>query len=634
MAQPILGLEQSAGAGFDNNAFEQYCASLKAKYNPSKKVLLIQIPQSILASFNPEVAKKRGYYAFPPSGLQYLKQSLAGRDLDLRILDLNLLLLKRVMEDETFDHSQWLTILEDYLESFDPYIIGISCMFDAGINPLIQVLDFLNKRNRSVVVTGGVVSTYEWQNLIGRSLCHFVIKGEGENKLNRLFDQLTDENQAYPPVPGIYFRHEQDVQQSQGNPDIVPVRGDLIETYSQVDIENYYRYGSLNPFSRMAAIYDSPFAAIQMNRGCRAACTFCAVRDFNGIGVRVRAPDEVLKEMEFLIHQRGIRHFEWLDDDLLFSKKDLHYLLETIIERKWGITWSANNGLIAASVDEYTMQLIRDSGCIGFKIGIETGNAEMLRKVRKPGTLPRFKAFSKMLEDYPEVFVGGNLILGFPEETFSQMMDTYRFGLEMNLDWCPMTICQIIRGASAFSDFEDYFDTQMDSDGELIKNYLPVRDSADGHLLTSESVAKGLDVFNLDPRLVPSEDQIKEIWFTFNLVGNFINNKNLKPGGRVEKFISWVDMAQSAYPTNPYMSLFLSLAYIIDGNQAQADDHHRKAVTHHQSDYWMDRFVSFGLLDVLENFPTDKSGVFHAMEMLRERTAPESLSPKGAVSGP
>ena len=633
MAQPIVELHSSTGVEYVNTPLEQYCDSLKAKYIPNKKALLIQIPQSILQSFNPEVARKRGYYAFPPTGLQYLYESMLERDLDVRILDLNFLLLKRVCEDESFDHSQWLTLLEDYLETFDPYIIGVSCMFDAGIQPLIQILEFLGRRDQSITIAGGVVSTYEWQNLIGRDLCHFVIKGEGENKLNCLFDHLTDENLGHAPTPGIYLKFQNDLQESQGEPDFVPVRSNLIKSYSLVEIENYYRYGSLNPFSRMAAIYNSPFAAIQMNRGCRAACTFCAVRDFNGKGVRARAPDEVLQEMDFLIHNRGIRHFEWLDDDLLFSKKDLHYLLESIIERQWGITWSANNGLIAASVDEYTMQLMRDSGCIGFKIGIETGNAEMLRKVRKPGTLPRFLSFAKILEGYPEVFVGGNMILGFPDETFSKDMDTYRFSLEVNLDWFPFTICQIIRGASAFSDFEDYFDAQMNSDGQLIKNFLPVRDSADGQMLAGTSVAKGLDVFRLDPNLVPDEDQIKEIWFTFNLVVNYINNKNLKPDGRVEKFISWVEMAQSAYPTNPYMSLFLSLAYIIDGKSAEADAHYQKAVAAHQTDYWLDRFVSFGLMDVLKDFPKNTSEVFHTMEMLRERTAPRNLGKTTTVPG-
>jgi len=622
MTGSTLNLVQGEDTAFANQPLKDYCVELRERYTPNNKVLLIQIPQSILKSFNPDVALKRGYYSFPPTGLQYLYESFKTRGLDVKILDLNLNLLKRVHEDPNFDHNDWVSLLEEYLETFDPFIVGVSCMFDAGIGPLIQILDFLKKRGGSVTMTGGVVSTYEYKNLLDRELCHFVIKGEGENKLNYLFDHLTGNSEDRTPTPGICFKPESAVLESQGPPDAVAVRGDLIDSYDQVPVQEYYNYGSLNPFSRIAGIYKSPFAAIQMNRGCRAACTFCAVRDFNGKAVRTRPVESVLAEMNFLVNQRGIKHFEWLDDDLLFAKKDLQFLLQSIIDRKWDITWSANNGLIAAVVDEYTMSLIRDSGCIGFKIGIETGNAEMLRTVKKPGTLAKFREFGQMIKEYDQVFVGGNFIIGFPNETFSQMMDSFWFNAEMNLDWAAFTICQIIRGASAFSDFEDYFVSQMNSDGDLIKNFLPVRDSANGQFTADDGISKGLDVFKLDPSLVPTEEQNKEIWFTFNLVGNYINNKNLRPGGRVEKFISWVEMAQTAYPTNPYMSLFLAMGYVLDGQGEQAAEHLEKAQTFHQTDYWMGRFIAFGLIEVLNDFPSSKDGVYQAIESLRLRNLP------------
>ena len=618
---------------FVNEPLQTYRSELREKFPPNNQVLLIQIPQTILQSFNADVARKRGYYAFPPTGLQYLYQSLKNRGLDVRIFDLNLELLKRVHQDEAYDHSDWVSLLEEYLETFDPFIVGVSCMFDAGIAPLIQVLDFLKSRERSVTITGGVVSTYEYQNLLDRDLCHFVIKGEGENKLNFLFDHLTGKAENHAQTPDICFKPNDTVIQTQGPPDAVAVQGDLIDSYSQVPVEEYHNYGSLNPFSRIAGIYKSPYAAIQMNRGCRAACTFCAVRDFNGRFVRTRPVDEVLSEMDFLINHRGVRHFEWLDDDLLFAKKDLQYLLESIIERKWKITWSANNGLIAAVVDEKTMQLIQDSGCIGFKIGIETGNAEMLRAVKKPGTLAKFREFGQMIKDYDQVFVGGNFIIGFPDERFSQMMDSFWFNSEMHLDWAAFTICQIIRGASAFSDFEDYFVTQMDSDGELIKNFLPVRDSASGQIAAPAGVSKGLDVFDLDPDLVPTEEQNKEIWFTFNLVGNYINNKNLRPGGRVEKFISWVEMAQTAYPTNPYMSLFLALAYVIDDQPEKAAEHFQQASNLHKTEYWNDRFTAFGLMELLEELPASREGAYQVIEDLRQRTMPVQKIPDNSVIG-
>ena len=70
------------------------------------------------------------------------------------------------------------------------------------------------------------------------------------------------------------------------------------------------------------------------------------------------------------------------------------------------ITWAANNGLIAAGIDSNMMDAIRDSGCIGFKIGLESGNEKVLREVHKPTTLSNFYKFSKLSKGYPEIFVG------------------------------------------------------------------------------------------------------------------------------------------------------------------------------------------------------------------------------------
>ncbi|UCD55357.1 MAG: B12-binding domain-containing radical SAM protein [Candidatus Omnitrophota bacterium] len=602
----------------DNLSLIEYCKSLRSRYKPNKKVLLVQIPQFIFKSFNSEIAKRKGYYIFPPTGLQYLYESLKNRDLDIKILDLNFMLLKKVCEDEIFDDTQWLISLKNSLKSFKPFIMGVSCMYDSGIPSLMQILEFLKREGQSVIIAGGVIATYEWENLLSRKLCHFVVKGEGENKINYLFDHLTEENQNFAPIPGICYNYQDNDFATNGKQDKITLATDLIDSYSLIEIEKYHEYGSLNPFSRISGISDHPFAAIQMNRGCRGACTFCSVHDFIGSDIHKRPVDKVLDEMEFLINRRGVRHFEWLDDDLLFFKKDFQLLLKTIIKRKWRISWSANNGLIASSIDDEMMRLMRDSGCIGFKVGIETGNAEMLKKIKKPVTLDTFRRVSRIFKHYPEIFVGGNFMLGFPHERFCQMMDSFWFFLELDLDWGAFTICQAIRGATAFSDFEDHFSTQISLNDENIKNFIPTRESPKGQLSNKLGIFKSMDVFKINPETVPSEEQVKEIWFTFNLVGNFINNKNLKPEGKVEKFISWVEMAQIAYPTNAYMSLFLSLAYIIKGDQKNSRNYYNKAVLCHQSDYWRERFSSFGLTGVLNNLPRNAETAWKTMETLRE----------------
>ncbi len=607
MAEQLYKVDHIIDDAFDNGPFMDHCRQLRRRFALRPRVLLVQVPQIPLNTFDPVIARKRGYYNFPPTGLQYLHERVNDLGLEVRILNLNLEILKRTIDDETFHFSRWLDILTAELDAFRPSVVGVSCMFDVGIEPMLAILDHLRQRDDAVVVTGGLIATYEWPHLFEAGRCHFAVAGEGENKFRFLLASLFELPRAEAvATPGIHFQGTDAVCETRGPVDVVNFDLNLIASYDQVRIEEHCRYGSLNPFARIAGIEDTPFAPIQFHRGCRALCTFCSVHTFMGRGVRNRRVETVFEEMTFLVEQRGIRHFEWLDDDLLFRKEAFKDLLRRMIAKNWGITWSANNGLIAASIDDELMALVQDSGCIGLKIGFETGNPELLRQIKKPGgTLEKFRHCCAVVNRYPKVFTGANLIIGFPGERFEQIMDTFRFYLENRLDWGAFNACQAIRGASAFAEHGDYFESQMSGGGKNIKNFIPVRGDASGHLLSGEMVRTGLDVFDIDPKSEPGEEQVKEIWFTFNLVANFMFNRNLKVGARVEKFIAWVEMAQVPYPDNPYMCLFLALARRIAGRDGveRLLDTARRVLE--GSGYWRQRFAEFDLDRGMADFPDD-----------------------------
>ena len=601
--------------------FDRYCHVLRDKYVDNNKLLFIQIPQVILDSFNRETALGGAYYIFPPTGIQYLYESIKHRNIEVRILDLNYEILKRLHTEPEFNHNDWTTIIDEYLDDFQPSIVGLSCLFDVGIAPLLKVLKALQSRGKSIVIAGGVIATYEWKTLLSHDFCHFAVQGEGENKINYLLDKITYEDFGSEETPGILYNIDKQYHETSGKQDIVEVKGDLISSYQLVNIADYYKYGSLNPFSRREHGSRAPFAAIQLSRGCRGECSFCAVRSFMGRGVRSRPIHDILAEVSYLINSCNVRHFELLDDDPTFNMKLFKTFLREIISRNWKIQWSANNGMIAASIDEELLGLIRDSGCIGFKIGIETGNPAQLRKIRKPGTHQKFLNFSKMLDKYPQIFVGGNFIIGLPEENFSQMIDSFTFALKVNLDWAAMTVCQIVRGASAFADAGEYFESQMKSEGKYVKNFIPSRHSTTGQITYAEKIYKALDIFKLEPGVIPGAEQVKEIWFTFNLLVNYVFNKNLLPGGYTDKFIAWVDRVLSSYPVNPYMNLFLGLAYRIEGNAEKASYHLQRAKTNIYGDaYWEEKFKMFGLDKIINHFPDSTSEVFSCLQTLQQST--------------
>src|SRR5277367_6328398 len=83
-----------------NRPLIETCGLLCSKYRLNDRIALVQLPQFMMGSFNVNIARKKGYYVFPPAGLMYLSESIKHRGLNVRIIDVNLLLLKRAQDEE------------------------------------------------------------------------------------------------------------------------------------------------------------------------------------------------------------------------------------------------------------------------------------------------------------------------------------------------------------------------------------------------------------------------------------------------------------------------------------------------------------------------------------------------------
>jgi hypothetical protein len=110
---------------------------------------------------------------------------------------------------------------------------------------------------------------------------------------------------------------------------------------------------------------------------------------------------------------------------------------------------------------------------------------------------------------------------------------------------------------------------------------------------------------------------MNHIWLTFNLAGNYIGNKNLKPGGDVRKFVRWVEAVQLAYPENPYMRLFCGLGHVILGNHERALGYRARCVGIVEgSESWQHRFKTFGLDRIVKDFPDSPDEVYRALDRI------------------
>ena len=80
-----------------------------------------------------------------------------------------------------------------------------------------------------------------------------------------------------------------------------------------------------------------------------------------------------------------------------------------------------------------------DSGLVAFKIGVESGSSQVIKDIRKPTTLWKLLDKAELIKEYPHIFFSANFIVGFPGETFSQMMDSFSFARRLACDWRAFT---------------------------------------------------------------------------------------------------------------------------------------------------------------------------------------------------
>lgn len=567
--------------------------------------VLIQVPQVPLELIEPDVAKSRGYFAYPPHALFYLAATFRGLGIETRLLDLNFVTLDAAQKSKDAVLPAWEAALTDALDGIETPVIGVSLMFDNTYAEFTRVCRRIRElKPKAAIFAGGVAASADPEKILDDGLADLVFCHEGEGGIESFYAWRRGER-ASGPV-NVAFRdldgnHRQTPMHSGGEVDL-----DIRDELAKVPIALYHRQGSLSNFSRMNGI-DVPFATVLSRRGCRARCSFCGVRNFNGKSVRVRDNKGVVAEMEKLRNEHGVRHFDWLDDDLLYDRDGIIELFDMIAERLPDVTWAANNGLIASAIKPDVLQAMERSHCIGYKIGLESGNPDVLKAIHKPASLDTFFEFAKLAQAYPSMLVAVNFIMGFPGERFHQMLDSFRVSITARLDWQNFYVYQHLKNTELYKAVGGtsggVVETEQGKDGQHV-SFNPVR-GGQFKKAKASALAEGYDIFDLEPAIEPTRPQLREIWFAFNTIANFLKMPALDTDSdvRLRQAVRWMEALQHAYPEDALMSsTFYALqARLGETNKAGLDklkDAARAKLA--RSEYWRRRDKTFAFSAFLD----------------------------------
>lgn len=168
-----------------------------------------------------------------------------------------------------------------------------------------------------------------------------------------------------------------------------------------------------------------PMSLMQFSRGCRFACSFCAVTQYFDKKHYLRRIDEVVAEIE----NQDRRFLFFIDDNIASNQAALKELCYALIPLKVG--WISQASLDVTRNPDL-MKLMERSGCWGNVMGFETITPASLRDAKKSPNIPEFSHYAhevKVLKDHG-MQTWAAFTLGYDHDTIDSIEATVEFALK------------------------------------------------------------------------------------------------------------------------------------------------------------------------------------------------------------
>lgn len=571
-------------------------------------ILLIQPLQIHESKLDLNIARNKRYYMYPPYGLGILNTILKKKKFNSKILDLNFEVfnyIKNNIDITSLNISNfWKDQLTSKLNEIQPDLVGVSCTFTMNHLSMIEIFKVVKNFNKKIICVAGGVHVSNATEMVLRDSkdIDFANTYEAENSFIEFINYI-NKLTSYDKISQISYLLNDKIEKIEKRD--VPEHSalNIIPDFDNIDLSKLTDIGEIGTF-RYWRPKDSKGSAVLSNKGCRARCSFCSVRNFNGKGVRAKSVETVLDEIESLKNNYGINHITWLDDDLFYDAKRTLELFDGIIKRNLKITWDASNGLIASAAVAHPelIDAAEKSGCIGAYFGIESGNDQILKNIFKPSGVKHYKKLGPLMRKHPKIFTRGFLIIGFPDETLGQIHDTISVSTEMALDWYTVQLLTPLPSTEIYD--------QMVESGKAKKNDLnlegegftmfSVRESERQRKQEEENKRSNKDFINLlnaNNDHVPSQSELNDLWFLTDYEINYKPIIAIDDPWRLKKLESFLtDVSDRMTRDNPLSNYFLSII-LKKQNKFEESKKRINLVKKYleKSDHWQKRFQTLNL---------------------------------------
>ena len=352
----------------------------------------------------------------------------------------------------------WQEVKKSIVE-YNPSVIGISAKTQNFVSASI-VAKMAKEFNPHIkIIVGGVHPTMNGSKVLDCKDIDFLSIGEGEKTIVSLLHAL-EKDTDLSLVNGIIFKNNGKI--------IITKPQSYVENLDTLDFPLTHAPRVLKDFEKYPK---EAFGYIFASRGCPYACTFCESKSMWTRKVRYRSPENVIAELKQL-SEFGLKKVNFDDDTFGISKKNIKAINDLMHDELPNMTYTCET-VVQLAKDENVVKDMKRGGCTATFVGIESGNNDMLRKIKKTQTTDECVQAIRNLKKHG-IESHAFIMVGFPDETEETFKQTMDFIPKLNPDGVIFSIFTPYPGSDIYNECQDKGIIEGDFDLVLYNHQSPL----------------------------------------------------------------------------------------------------------------------------------------------------------------
>ena len=355
-----------------------------------------------------------------PLGLLYIAGGLIEDGYEVSILDHGA---------TNYNFSQVL----NWIKKQDPDVIGISVLIRSFISG-IQIARLAKDWNPNITIILGNYQTVCAEKILKKyNFIDFCVRGEGEDTIRELLPLIQTNNTKHEDFRGLIYRKNGIIKST------APRK--LIKDLDRFPIPDRKLLKGNKYKMSMGGIdiSNKKSGTIIMSRGCSFQCRFCPV---NQRSWRHRSANNVIQELE-LMESEGYREIMIMDDNFTINPKWVKEICKNIIKNKIDLNFHCE-ARVEGTKEMY--EYMNKANCKTIFFGMESGSQRVLDYYQKDITISRCKIALKKARKAGIDILMASFILGSPIEKISDIQNTIKFALSLDIEYAMFHIFEVFPG--------------------------------------------------------------------------------------------------------------------------------------------------------------------------------------------